>query len=228
MINVLIVDDHKLIRFGLKSIFNKTKDIHVIGDVASGEEAFLFAKAHNPHVIVMDICMPGIGGLVATRKIAHACPKSHILILSACDTEPFPSILLKMGATGFLSKDTPSDELLLAVRTVASGKRYLDQKAAHAVNNQIPHGEKASPFNLLSNKELTITLMLINGKDNKAIANMLYIATKTVSSHRIRIYKKLNISTDVELTLLAIQYGLIDDILTPDDNDTANGDMDGN
>ena len=176
----------------------------------------------------MDICMPGIGGLVATRKIAHAYPKSNILILSACDTEPFPSTLLRIGATGFLSKDTPSDELLLAVRTVASGKRYLDQKTACAVNNQVLRGEKASPFNLLSNKELTITLMLINGKDNKTIASMLYIATKTVSSHRIRIYKKLNISTDVELTLLAMQYGLIDDILTPDDNDTANGDMDVN
>ena len=223
MINVLIVDDHKLIRFGLKNIFNKTKDIHVIGDVASGEEAFLFAKTHNPHVVLMDICMPGIGGLVATRKIAHSCPKSRILILSACGTEPFPSTLLKMGATGFLSKDTPSDELLLAVRTVASGKRYLDQKIT---NNQILRDEKASPFNLLSNKELTITLMLVNGKDNKTIASVLYIATKTVSSHRARIYKKLNISTDVELTLLAMQYGLIDDILIPVHNGAANGDMD--
>lgn len=203
MIRVLIVDDHQLIRYGLKSLLNGTKDIEVLGDVGSGEEAIEFTREHHPDVILMDIRMPGMGGLEATRKIARSYPESHILVITSCDVEPFPSTLLDVGATGFLSKGCSDAEMLTAVRTVAAGQQYLSLKTK---------GENESPFNALSSKELQAALMLISGKKNKYIAGVMYIDTKTVCSYRYRIYEKLHIKTDVELALLAVRYGIVDDV----------------
>jgi two-component system invasion response regulator UvrY len=212
MIKVLIVDDHQLIRYGFKSLLNGAEDIQVIGDVGSGEEAIEFTREHHPDVILMDIRMPGIGGLEATRKIARSCPESRVLVVTSCDTEPFPSSLLEVGATGFLSKGGSDDEMLTAVRTVASGLQYLSPKVAQAINERVLNGENESPFNALSSKELQAALMLISGKKNKYIADAMYIDSKTVCSYRYRIYEKLHITTDVELALLAVRYGIVDDV----------------
>ncbi|MCD6045414.1 MAG: two-component system response regulator, partial [Gammaproteobacteria bacterium] len=159
-----------------------------------------------------DIRMPGIGGLEATRKIARSCPESRVLVVTSCDTEPFPSSLLEVGATGFLSKGGSDDEMLTAVRTVASGLQYLSPKVAQAINERVLNGENESPFNALSSKELQAALMLISGKKNKYIADAMYIDSKTVCSYRYRIYEKLHITTDVELALLAVRYGIVDDV----------------
>ncbi len=212
MIKILIVDDHQLVRFGLKSLFKGTLDIEVIGDVGTGEEAIEFTREHHPDVVLMDIRMPGIGGLEATRKIARSCPESHILVVSSCDVEPFPSILLEVGATGFLSKGSSDAEMLAAVRAVASGEKYLSSNVVETINQRIQNGGGESPFNALSSKELQAALMLISGKKNKHIAESMYIDTKTVCSYRYRIYEKLHITTDVELALLAVHYGIIDDV----------------
>jgi two-component system invasion response regulator UvrY len=225
MIKILIVDDHQLVRYGLKSLFKTTTDIEVIGDVGTGEEAIDFTKEHHPNVVLMDIRMPGIGGLEATRKIARSCPESRILVISSCDVEPFPSILLEVGATGFLSKGSSDAEMLTAVRAVASGVQYLSPKVAKAIKEREENGDNESPFNALSSKELQAALMLISGKKNKHIAESMYIDTKTVCSYRYRIYEKLHITTDVELALLAVHYGIIDDVpiyidddITPENN----------
>ncbi len=211
-IKVLIVDDHGLIRSGLKTLLDSAEDIEVIGDVGTGEDAIEFTKEHQPNVIVMDIRMPGIGGLEATRKIAHAFPESRILALSSCDEEPFPSALLEVGATGFLGKGRSDAEMLTAVRAVASGQQYLSLETAQAIEERMRAPEGGSPFNTLSIKELQVALMLIGGKKNKHIADKMYIEPKTVSTYRSRIYKKMLITTDVELTLLALRHGIVDDI----------------
>lgn len=224
MIKVLIVDDHQLIRYGFKSLLNNAEGIEVIGDVGTGEEAIEFTREHCPDVILMDIRMPGIGGLEATRKIVRSCPESRILVVTACDAEPFPSSLLEVGATGFLSKGGSDDELLTAVRMVAAGQQYLSQKVAKAINERLLNGENESPFNALSSKELQAALMLISGKKNKYIADAMYIDSKTVCSYRYRIYEKLHIATDVELALLAVRYGIVDDLPMPVDNDASSND----
>ena len=221
MIKILIADDHQLVRHGLKSLFKATSDIEVIGDVGTGEEAIDFTKEHHPDVVLMDIRMPGIGGLEATRKIVRSCPESRILVVSSCDVEPFPSILLEVGATGFLSKGGSDAEMLAAVRAVASGEQYLSSNVAETINERVQNGGSESPFNALSSKELQAALMLISGKKNKHIAESMYIDTKTVCSYRYRIYEKLHITTDVELALLAVHYGIIDDVPMPADDDVT-------
>jgi two-component system invasion response regulator UvrY len=227
MIKVLIVDDHQLIRYGFKSLLNGAEDIEVIGDVGTGEEAIEFTREHRPDVILMDIRMPGIGGLEATRKIARSCPESRILVVTACDAEPFPSSLLEVGATGFLSKGGSDEEMLTAVRMVAAGEQYLSPKVAQAISERVLNGESESPFNALSSKELQAALMLISGKKNKYIADAMYIDSKTVCSYRYRIYEKLHIATDVELALLAVRYGIVDDLPMPiEDGAVSEDDVD--
>lgn len=211
-IKVLIVDDHQLIRYSFKSLFSKTTDIEVIGDVGSGEEAIEFTRETSPDVILMDIRMPGIGGLEATRKIARSFPESRILVITSCDIEPFPSALLEVGAMGFLSKGCSDEEMLKAVRKVAAGQQYLSPTILETNRERSLNGKGESPFNVLSTKELQAALMLISGRKNKQIAETMYIDAKTVCSYRYRIYDELHITTDVELALLAVRYGLVDDV----------------
>ncbi len=217
LIRVLIVDDHQLIRYGLRSLLNGTEDIEVIGDVGTGEEAVEFARNTPPDVILMDIRMPGIGGLEATRKIVRSSPESRVLVITSCDVEPFPSSLLQVGATGFLSKDGSEEEMLTAVRVVASGEQYICSEVVEAMRLKILSNKEDSPFTTLSNKELQVALMLINGEKGKHIAGKMYIDSKTVSTYRTRIHESLNVNTDVELALLAVRYGIVDDVPEPMD-----------
>ena len=222
---ILLVDDEANIRDGLKAVLQK--DGHEVQAVAEGAAALALLHHFAAEVAVLDIRMPGIGGLEATRKIVRSCPESRILVVSSCDVEPFPSILLEVGATGFLSKGGSDAEMLAAVRAVASGEQYLSPNVAEAINERAQSGDNESPFNALSSKELQAALMLFSGKKNKYIAESMYIDTKTVCSYRYRIYEKLHITTDVELALLAVHYGIIDDILmSTDDNITSKNNTD--
>jgi two-component system invasion response regulator UvrY len=209
-IKVLLVDDHQLVRQGLKSILNETQDIEVIGDVDSGEAAIEFTGLHHPDVILMDLRMPGIGGLQATQQIAKNHPESHILVVSSCDQEPFPSTLLEAGAMGFLAKGGSNDEMLDAVRSVAAGIKYLSPEMAKAINVNRLDNADGSPFNALSDEELRVALMLIAGEKGQIIAEKMYIDPKMVSTYRSRIHTKLQVQTDVGLALLAVRYGLVD------------------
>lgn len=218
IIKVLIVDDHQLTRHGFKSLLSGKVDMEVIGDVASGEEAIEFTSEHHPDVILMDLRMPGMGGLQATQKITRSYPESRILVISSCDVEPFPSSLLGSGATGFLTKGGSQDELLSAIRTVAAGTQYLSPKIAKAIASKKLEGEDNSPFGILSDTELKVALMLIKGVKGKDIAEKMHIDPKLVSSYRSRIYAKLAVRTDVALALLAVRYGLIDEVPSPNNS----------
>ncbi|HEV2523665.1 MAG TPA: response regulator [Gammaproteobacteria bacterium] len=210
MIKVMVVDDHELIRSGIRALLSDLPNIEVIATAGSGEEAILLAKQQKPNVILMDVRMPGIGGIAATQKIAAAHPDIKIIALTSCTKEPFPTNLLKAGAHGYLTKGATLEKMAQAIQSVATGKKFLDPEIAHKLALKNTSNAPPSAFEQLSIREFNIVLMLNNGLSHKAIAEKLFISTKTLNSYRYNIYEKLNIKTDVELILLANQTGLIE------------------
>jgi len=210
MIKVMVIDDHELIRSGITALLSDLPNIEVIATAGSGEEAILLAKQHKPNVILMDVRMPGIGGIAATQKITATHPDIKIIALTSCTEEPFPTNLLKAGAHGYLTKGATVEKIAQAIQSVTTGKKFLDPEIAHKLALKNTSNTLPSPFEKLSIREFNIVLMLNNGLSHKAIAEKLFISTKTLNSYRYNIYEKLNIKTDVELILLANQTGLIE------------------
>lgn len=210
MITVLVADDHAMVRTGIVRMLDDAEGISVIAQAASGEEAISSCRILSPDVVLMDVRMPGIGGLEATRKLRLVSPSTRIIALSAYDQEPMPSRLLKAGASAYVTKGASEEEMVLAVRQVAKGLRYLSPSVAQAIALKGYGDEVESPFECLSEREMQISLMIANCQKVLDIADQLFISAKTVNSYRYRIFEKLNISGDVELTLLAIRHGLID------------------
>lgn len=210
MITVLLVDDHDLVRHGIRKLLEDTSGIKVIGEAKSGEEAVRIAKDLNPNVVLMDIRMPGIGGLEATRKLLRANPDAKVLVLSAFDDELFPSRLLQAGASGYITKGAGVEEMVRAIRAVNVGQLFISPDIAQKLALRHISGQDESPFDGLSERELQVTLMITNGLKVNVIAEKLCVSSKTVNSYRYRIFKKLNINSDVELTHMAIRYGLLD------------------
>jgi two-component system invasion response regulator UvrY len=213
MIGVLLVDDHKLIRTGIKLMLDKTADIRVLGEASSGEEAVEQARALKPQVILMDVSMPGIGGLEATRKLAMSLPDARVIVLSAQTAEPFPMRLMEAGASGYLTKDSAEDEIIIAIRRVNAGERYIAaeiarQLALQAVNRNNSSG---SPFDQLSAREMQVMIMATKGHSVQDISDKLHLSPKTVSTYRSRLFEKLGVANDVELTRLAMRYGVIEE-----------------
>lgn len=209
MIKVLVVDDHDLVRMGITRMLTDISGIKVVGEAASGEEAIRLARELQPQVVLMDVKMPGIGGLEATRKLLRQDPDLRILAVTVCDEEPFPSRLLKAGAAGYLTKGAALDEMVKAIRAVASGQRYISPEIAQQLALKNLEDEKGSPFELLSEREMQITMMIVNCQKVQEISDRLFLSPKTVNSYRYRIFEKLGIDSDVELTLLAVRHGLL-------------------
>ncbi|WP_027872576.1 response regulator [Spongiibacter marinus] len=212
MITVLVADDHAMVRTGIARMLDDADDISVIGEAANGEEAIQRCRELRPDIVLMDIRMPGMGGLEATRKLQQVAPDTRIIAVSACEQEPMPSRLLKAGAWAYLTKggDDSGQEVLTAVRQVASGKRYLSPSIAQALALRGYDEHSASPFDSLSEREIQISIMIGNGLRVQDIADTLHIQAKTVNSYRYRIFEKLDVNGDVALTLLAIRHGLIE------------------
>ncbi|MDX1505798.1 MAG: response regulator [Spongiibacter sp.] len=213
MITVLVADDHAMVRTGISRMLDDADDIQVVGEASSGEEAVLRCRELKPDIVLMDIRMPGMGGLEATRKLQQVAPETKIIAVSACEQEPIPSRLMKAGASAFLSKGSGADagdEIIKAVRQVAKGKRYLSPAIAQALALKNYDDEVSSPFESLSEREIQISIMIGNGLRVQDIADTLHIQTKTVNSYRYRIFEKLDVAGDVALTLLAISHGLIE------------------
>ena len=210
MINVLIVDDHDLVRFGLSRIVSDTKGMHVVGEASSGEEAIKFVRETLPDVVLMDVRMPGSGGIEATRKILQITPETKIIAVTACDDTPFANRLLQAGASGYLSKGASPDEIILAIQKVNCGQKYISPDIAQRMALQpFALGDK-NPFDSLSERELQIALMIVGCQKVIDIGEKLFLSTKTVNGYRYRIFEKLGISGDVELTHLAVHHGLIE------------------
>ena len=212
MISVLLVDDHKLMRTGIKFILDDTADIRVVGEASSGEEALERARALKPNVILMDVSMPGIGGLEATRKLAMSLPDTRVIVLSAQTAEPFPMRLMEAGAAGYLSKDSAGDEIVTAIRRVLAGERYISAEIARQLAMQaVNKTSGTSPFEQLSSREMQVMIMATGGHSVQAISDKLHLSPKTVSTYRSRLFQKLGVNNDVELTRLALRYGVIEE-----------------
>lgn len=212
MINVLLVDDHILVRTGIEHLLEESSGISVIGVACSGEEALEQVKALKPDVVLMDINMPGIGGIEASRKINQRHPEVKIIVLSVYADGPFPHQLLSIGAHGYISKSCPPNELISAVWAVFNGRRYLSADVANELAlSTLPGNSNASPFEQLSQRELQVVMMTLQGKSIQEMAEMLRISPKTVNTYRYRLYEKLGVKNDVELTRLSVKYKLIDD-----------------
>lgn len=211
IIRTMVVDDHKLVRKGLMSLLREEDDIQIVAEASDGEEAVQLAKTAKPHIILMDLQMPGMGGLEATKKIIRHNPDIKIIVLTVCDSELFPARLLEEGASGYITKDCGIDEIVHAVRSVNNGNRYISPDVAQKLAlRRFTKIDKDSPFDCLSERELQVMLMITSGDKPQDIADKLHLSTKTVNTYRYRIFEKLGVKSDVELTRLALRYEIID------------------
>jgi len=209
VINVLLVDDHHLVRVGINKILTSVKGLNVVGECETGEEAIKYCRQNEPDVLLMDMDMPGMGGLEAAKKILRFAPDVKIIVLTAHTEDPFPSKVMQMGAAGYLTKDAGPDEMVQAIRAVHSGQRYLPTDIAQKMALNQFKSVDDNPFNSLSDRELQIMIMITRGDKVPAISEHLNLSTKTINSYRYRMFEKLNVSNDVELTHLAIRYGML-------------------
>ena len=210
MIRVLIVDDHELVRTGNKRILEDTRDIRVIAEASTGEEALAQVREHQPDVVLMDVNMPGIGGLEATRKIIQSHPGLRVIVVTIHVDEPYPTRLLEAGASGYLTKGCAVDEIVDAIQVVHRGERYIGADIARQLAlSMLPGGER-SPFDKLSQREMQVMLMVTQGHSIQEISDRLCLSPKTVSTYRYRLYEKLGVDNDVELTHLAMRHGMIE------------------
>ena len=207
---VVVADDHDLVRVGLVRMLEDIPEIEVIGEASSGEEAIQHARTLQPDVIVMDVKMPGIGGIEATRKISTQYPNTKVVAVSALNDAPFPQRLLKAGAMAYLTKGAEIGEMVTAIKQAARGKQYLSPQIAQQMALSSINPDHDNPFDQLSERELQICMMVINCEKVQDISDKLCLSSKTVNSYRYRIFEKLEITGDVELTRLAIRHGLIE------------------
>ncbi|AUM10933.1 UvrY/SirA/GacA family response regulator transcription factor [Ketobacter alkanivorans] len=211
MIKVFIVDDHDLVRTGISRMLADVAGIKVVGEAASGEEALKLVRDLGPDVVLMDAKMPGIGGLEATRKLLRQNADVRVIAVTACSEEPFPSRFLQAGASGYLTKGAALEEMVKAIRLVHSGQRYISPDVAQELALKPFRSEaETSPFDQLSEREMQIAMMIVNCQKVQEISDKLFLSPKTVNSYRYRLFEKLSINSDVELTLLAVRHGMLD------------------
>ena len=212
MTRILVADDHELVRMGLMRMLVDVDGFQVVGEAQTGEEAVKLARELKPHVVLMDVKMPGIGGIEATKKILHACEKTKVIAVTALSDDLFPERLMKAGASGYVTKDAGFDEIESAIRTVLSGGLYMSPSIAQQLALRNFNGVKAdqSPFEILSERELQTAIMVANGSKVNEIADSFCVSPKTVNSYRYRIFEKLSINSDVELALLAVKHKILD------------------
>jgi two-component system invasion response regulator UvrY len=212
-IRVLLVDDHALVRAGVHRLLDDMSDIQVVAEAGSGEDALELAKQYNPAVIVMDAKMPGIGGLEATRRLFISMPETAVVILTTDVDEPIPSLMLEAGAAGCLTKDCTIEEIVAAIRAVSNKERYISADIARQMALSTLPGKEQSPFERLSQRELQVMMMVTDGQNVQFISDKLCLSPKTVSTYRYRLFDKLGVDNDVELTHLAIRHGLIENLV---------------
>lgn len=205
-----MVDDHDLVRMGISRMLSDVPGLNVVGEADSGEAAVTQARALKPDVVLMDVRMPGIGGLEATRKLLQHDKQLRIIAVTVCDEEPFPTRLMQAGAAGYVTKGAALEEMVTAIRQVAAGQRYISPEIAQqlALKSFAPASE--SPFDNLSEREMQIAYMIVSCAKVQTIADKLCLSPKTVNTYRYRLFEKLNITSDVELTLLAVRHGMVD------------------
>jgi two-component system invasion response regulator UvrY len=210
MIRVLLVDDHAVVRTGFRLLLQTSRDVAVVGEADSGEAACQSYAELSPEVVVMDIAMPGMGGVEALRRIRARDPQARVLALSAHDDPMHARRALREGALGFLSKRSAPEALLEAIAAVAAGKRYIDPRVAQQLALADIDGTQSSPIRRLSEREFEVFIRLARGASVQRIAEDLRLSASTVGTHLYNVKQKLGVSNQSELTLIAIRDGLIE------------------
>jgi two-component system invasion response regulator UvrY len=216
IIRVLLVDDHDLVRAGIKRILTGVSGIEVVGEAASGEQALQSINDLDPDVVLMDLKMPKMDGLQATKLLLKTHPHIKVLMVSVCLDDLLLPRLFQEGVSGYFSKGSSADEIIRAIRMVFDGQRYVSPAFIQQLNLKSTATYELSEFDELSEREFQVVLMIIQGQTIQDISEKLKINRKTINSYRTRSFQKLNIKNDVELTLLAVRQGLLK-YLTPND-----------
>jgi len=210
LIKVLIVDDHALVRMGIRRLLDDVPDIEVVAEAESGEKALVLVKTCKPDVVLLDMKMPGIDGWEVTRRLKKSAPEIKVIAVTALNSEPLPTRILQLGAMGYLTKDSGLDEMAAAIRKVAKGDKYLSAEIAQKMAINSLEAVEDSPFERLSEREMQVMLMITRGLTVQDIAERLFLSTKTINGYRYRMFEKLDIKNDVELTYLAMKHRIID------------------
>jgi two-component system, NarL family, invasion response regulator UvrY len=208
-INVMLVDDHAVVRMGFKLLLESAPDVKVVAEAENGEQAIKLYGEHHPDVVVMDITMPGMGGMEAIERIMARDNTARILVLSAHEDSVHPKRVLNAGALGYLTKRSAPEELIKAIRMVAGRKMYLESSIAQQMAIQQLSGE-TNPVDVLSPREFEVFIALAKGKSTNEIAETLCLSPRTVGTHLYNIKQKLNAGNQAEIALIAMRSGLID------------------
>jgi DNA-binding NarL/FixJ family response regulator len=211
-IRILVVDDHKIVFESLQSLLDEQPDMRVVGWAENGQDAVAKVKELEPTVVIMDVAMPGLNGIEATRQITSHYPRTKIIALSMHTEKQLVTGILSAGASGYLTKNCSSDELVNAIRSVATSKKYLSPDIAgivieESLNHSLKTGSSASSS--LTMREREVLQLIVEGNTVKQIAERLYLSIKTIHTHRNQIMEKLNMYSTAELTKFAIREGLI-------------------
>ena len=209
-IRILVVDDHELVRVCIGQTLGQEPSFEVIAEVESGERAIEVVRSQPVDIVLMDIKMPGMGGLEATQRLLRIMPDIKILAVTVCDDSVFPSKLLQAGVYGYLTKSCAISEVIRAIKVIHSGQKYLSSDVASQLAIKHLTEGSESPFDRLSPRELLVAIMVSNGEKVSDIADKLCVSPKTVNSYRYRIFTKLQVENDVGLALLVLKHGLIE------------------
>jgi two-component system response regulator NreC len=209
-IRILLVDDHAVVRSGLRRVLEAELDIDVVAEAGSAADAVLEARARKPDVIVMDVVMPGTSGIEATPSVLHEAPDAKVLVLSMQDDPRYVREAFAAGASGYILKEAADTDVVEAVRQVANGNRYLHPALGARVMASEARQRQEAEADPLSEREREVLRMLALGHTNQEIAQMLYISVRTAESHRAHIMQKLRLSTRAELVRYALAHGLLD------------------
>lgn len=215
-IRVLLVDDHTVLRAGLRMLINAERDMEVVGEAADGEQAVQQAQAVGPYVVLMDIAMPGLNGLEATRRIRQCCPRARVLMLSMHDDEAYLREALEAGATGYTLKQAADTELLAAIRAVARDEIFLHPTLTRLMvgellgkRAQTAAGGGRGTRDILSDREREVLRQIALGYTNQQVADMLGLSVKTVETYKARVMEKLHLRTRAALVRYAVERGLL-------------------
>jgi len=210
VIRVLLVDDHQLVRRGLAQLVHDTPGMEVAGEAGDGEGALDVLRSTQPDVVVLDLSMPGRGGLDVLQELRTQSPGSRVIILTMYPEEQYAIRSFREGAAAYLTKASAPEELIQAIRTVAAGKRYITPSVADRLATWLEDGDQRLPHESLSSRELQVLMRIGAGKEVKEVAGELNLSIKTVSTYRARILQKMNLATNAQLIRYAIQHRLVE------------------
>jgi DNA-binding NarL/FixJ family response regulator len=210
MIKILIADDHAIVREGLKQILSESPDLVVVAEASSGQEVLEKISKSDLDLVVLDIAMPGRGGLDILKEIKTQRPRLPVLMLSMYPEEQYAIRVLKSGASGYLTKESAPSELVMAIRQISQGKKYISPSLAEKLAIDLEINPDKMPHEILSDREYQVMCMIASGKTLKEIADGLSLSIKTISTYRSRILEKMNMRTNAEVTHYAIKNNLVD------------------